>query len=226
MITVWHAELARCDSFEAIAESVLSATERAIADRIHLELDRRHYRARRAMLRILLASELGCEPAALTLETARHGKPFVANPATDLAFSVSHASDRVVIALARGRRLGVDIERVDVGLDHQRLARRLFSASERTQLAALPPDERAVAFCRAWTCKEAVVKATGAGLFETELGALEVAIDTRTPVATTAPGLWLAEIDVGPAFRSTLASDGPLAPIVSRSWTNVVDAQR
>jgi 4'-phosphopantetheinyl transferase len=219
MITVWHAPLAHTASLEALADFTLSSDERALGDRIHLDLDRRRFRARRALLRQVLARELGCAPVSLELASAQHGKPFIARPATDLVFSLSHAADRVVIAIGRARRLGVDLERIDAGLDHRRLVSHLFSGAERSRLAALPADQRTPAFFRAWTCKEAVVKAIGAGLFETRLELLEVTIDPDQPAATSAPGLWLADLDIGPGFRAALASDGPRVELAMRAWS-------
>jgi 4'-phosphopantetheinyl transferase len=97
------------------------------------------------------------------LARSQRGKPFAPSlPSID--FNLSHARDHVLIAVARGQPLGVDIERIDRNVDIEGLSRRFFAASEADALDALPETLRAEAFVRLWTCKEAVLKALGEGL--------------------------------------------------------------
>src|SRR6185295_15890681 len=94
------------------------------------------------------------------------GKPELAHeggPAA-LRFNLSHGGDLALIALARGRELGVDIEPLRALSDEARLARRVLSPREADAFAALPPDERAAALLRCWTRKEALLKANGCGI--------------------------------------------------------------
>jgi 4'-phosphopantetheinyl transferase len=81
----------------------------------------------------------------------------------DVRFSLSHAGERALLAVTSGRHVGIDIEQ-ERPLDALELARRFFSAKEITALQALAPAERASAFFRCWTRKEAFVKALGTGL--------------------------------------------------------------
>src|SRR5690606_2108914 len=60
--------------------------------------------------------------------------------------------------------IGIDIEQVREIPAALRLARRFFAPAEYAHLSSLPPAERAVAFLHYWTCKEAILKATGKGL--------------------------------------------------------------
>lgn len=92
-----------------------------------------------------------------------HGKPHApALPQID--FNLSHARDHVLLAFARNQPLGVDLERIDRRLALDDLARRFFAAEEADALERVPEPDRLAAFLRVWTCKEAVLKAIGAGL--------------------------------------------------------------
>jgi 4'-phosphopantetheinyl transferase superfamily len=67
--------------------------------------------------------------------------------------------------VARGRRVGVDVERVRRGTDVLAIAAGSLSAAERLEIESAPTDEgQREAFFRLWTRKEAYLKATGVGL--------------------------------------------------------------
>ena len=129
----------------------------------------------------LLASYLGGEPAQLNFGEGPHGKPFL-RPPTALDFNISHSRGTLLAAISRAQEVGVDIEvagRVRPVLD---LARRYFTPAEADALARLDPASQQSAFLRLWTCKEAVLKALGAGI-SFGLDRLEFALDEcGTPV--------------------------------------------
>lgn len=113
-------------------------------------------------VRALLAAYLGCAPGAVRLGRGEHGKPFLADSAFE--FNVSHSGGALLVGIAGGQALGVDIEtprRTRPVLD---LARRFFAADEAHALAQLDESQRQIAFLRLWSCKEAVVKALGNGI--------------------------------------------------------------
>ena len=115
--------------------------------------------AARALLGRLLARYANLDQPPLIARTGR-GKPYApALPGID--FNLSHARDHVLIGIARAQPLGVDLERIDRKLDAHDLARRFFAGREADALDALPEAERAMAFLKLWTCKEAVLKALG-----------------------------------------------------------------
>ena len=60
--------------------------------------------------------------------------------------------------------IGVDIERIRILPDALDIAQRFFSPQENADLAALPEHLHLRGFFKVWTCKEAFLKATGAGL--------------------------------------------------------------
>lgn len=92
-----------------------------------------------------------------------HGKPRIAAVGFP-HFNLSHAGHAAAMAFAFDDELGIDIEAPDRRLHALDLARRFFDAREADALAALPDTERETAFMRLWTCKEAMLKALGAGI--------------------------------------------------------------
>jgi 4'-phosphopantetheinyl transferase len=144
-----------------------------------------------------------------------HGKPYAPDVA-GLDFNLSHARDHVLIAIARGQPLGVDIERIDRDVDVGGLSRRFFAVAEADALDALPETLRAEAFVRLWTCKEAVLKALGEGLaFGLDRVALALdgaGVPAELAALATEAGLsdaWqLALLEPAPGFLGALAWRG------------------
>jgi 4'-phosphopantetheinyl transferase len=147
-------------------QSILSADERSRAARYHREIDRQYFIAARATLRQILGSYLKADPAVLTFAYSEKEKPFLggAEAARGIEFNISHSGSIALLAFARQREIGVDVEQIRRDFDTARIAERFFSAAEQKQLAALPEEQRSEAFFFCWTRKEAYIKATGKGL--------------------------------------------------------------
>jgi 4'-phosphopantetheinyl transferase len=69
----------------------------------------------------------------------------------------------------------VDAEPLEAGTDWAALAGKVLSVNECSELAVVPATEQKRAFLRAWTCKEAVLKATGEGLAD-DLARIEISL--------------------------------------------------
>ncbi len=118
-----------------------------------------------AALRTILGRYLAVDGTELCFARRPGGKPFLAAPASALAFNLSHTREVVLIAVARGREVGIDVEAWREINEPLRLARRVFAAAETAELEALPPERRLARFFRLWTAMEARQKALGHGLF-------------------------------------------------------------
>lgn len=118
-----------------------------------------------AALRDILGRYLALDGARLRFGRRPGGKPFLAVPTAPLAFNLSHTRDLVLIAVARQREVGIDVEAWREVVEPLRLARRVFSAAETAELAALPRERRLARFFQLWTAMEARQKALGHGLF-------------------------------------------------------------
>ena len=174
----------------AMLAARLSSDELERAARFLAEEPRLRFILGRALLRELLGDCLNLAPAALMFGYEPHGKPFLQLPAAgrELHFNLSHTDRHVAIAWSRGRRVGVDIESFHRLDDWMPVAERVFSPAELRDLYGLPEALRRAAFFKAWTCKEAYLKATGEGLSDA-LQAIEVSVvPGEAPRLLAAPG--------------------------------------
>lgn len=143
-------------------ETTLSEDERQRSSRFHFDKDRNRFIIAHASLRDILARYLHCEPQQISFSTNEFGKPFL--PDHEIEFNLSHSGDYALIAVTRGRSVGVDIEQIRMDIEIENLASRYFSTGEVFELMGLPPHGRVVGFFNCWTRKEAYVKARGPGL--------------------------------------------------------------
>jgi 4'-phosphopantetheinyl transferase len=117
-----------------------------------------------ALLRHLLRPVLGTAASAAVLLRGAHGRPELAPPHDALRFSLSHCGPWLLFAVATGVQPGVDLEALAPRPNALRIAERYFDPDEAAELRALPEAQRQARFYRAWTAREAVLKATGRGL--------------------------------------------------------------
>ena len=181
------------------------------------EEDRCRFLVGRGMLRVLLGGYLGRPTKDVPIVSGAMGKP-VLPPATnpgEWQFNVAHSGKWILAAIARRRRVGVDVERIRPMLDLEPLAERCCSPRERQIFKALPEDEKQTAFFRCWTRKEAYMKGLGLGL-EIPLDALEVSFTpgetarlVRSWQGDTSQYPWcLRELDIGSDYAAAMAVEG------------------
>jgi len=194
---VTPAALAACDA-------ALPADERDVAPA---------RRVARAALRTVLGDALGVAPADVPISRRCahcgdpvHGKPFV--PGAALACSLTHTGTLALVAWANAPvALGVDAERVRPRVHLDRLAARVLGPAEHTRWRALPEAERCAAFLRAWTAKEAYVKATGRGIAALLGG-----------VPATVPGWTVGALPLPEGYVGALAVDAEPVGVVRSVW--------
>ena len=92
------------------------------------------------------------------------GRPLLELPGSTAAASISHSGDLVLCALGRVARIGVDVEEIRPRRNWAGLAARVLHPIELGRLRGLPEAGRWQGFYAAWTRKEALAKALGAGL--------------------------------------------------------------
>ena len=216
-VHLWLVDLASVAAGEKRWEQLLSSDERARAARFHFSKDRQYFTATRALLRTILGSYVDSDPTELVFRYSEKEKPSL-NPSpsgSSVEFNVSHSGALALLAFAKGRALGVDVEQVRENFDHEAIARRFFSEEEQRQLAALAPAGRHRAFFRCWTRKEAYIKAQGTGLslplkqFDVSLrpGDLDALLSTR-PDSAEAARWSLREVPVGADYVAALCVRG------------------
>jgi 4'-phosphopantetheinyl transferase len=216
-VQLWRVDLEAIRGDESRWQKLLSADESARASRFHFSRDRQRFVASRALLRTILASYLATEPDGVSFAYSAKEKPSLgpANAGSDVTFNITHSGGIALLAFARRREIGVDVEQLRSDFDLEGIAHRFFSAHEQTQLATVPLEEKAAAFFRCWTRKEAYIKATGDGLslpltqFDVSIraGELNALLATR-PDGSEAVRWLLQEVPAGPGYIGALCVSG------------------
>jgi 4'-phosphopantetheinyl transferase len=147
---------------------LLSPRERERAAAIRHPHARLTYLHSRIAKRRILGGYLGVAPGIVELAAGPRGKPYIAQPRTDLHFNLTHSGSLTLLAVSRDGPLGLDVERVHARQGLLAIAGRMFGAREAGQLAALSGAHRLDLFLRHWTRLEAGIKALGSGLFAPE----------------------------------------------------------
>lgn len=171
----------------------------------------------RGVVRHLLGAYLELPAADLRFDYGDMGQPLLAarGAAADLRFNLSHSGDLLLLAVARRRAVGVDLEPVRSLTHREAIERRVFSAGELLALDALREEQRLRAFYNGWTRKEAFAKATGEGMWAT-MQRVEVAVDpdedarllTLDGSREAAAGWTLFHLEPAPGFVGALAAEG------------------
>jgi len=161
-VHVWKANLNASDEEVASFWKLLSKYERDRAKRFYFKKDRVHFIKSRATLKTLLGEYLELDPREITFQYTTFGKPFLENES--LQFNVSHAGGHGLFAFTLEHLIGVDIEKIESGIEFEKLVSRFFSKNEARIILSLNDDQKAKAFFKCWTRKEAFIKAHGEGL--------------------------------------------------------------
>jgi 4'-phosphopantetheinyl transferase len=225
-VHVWSLRLD--ETVEAGREAeLLSADELERAGRFRFEPDRNAFIRARAGLRRILSCYTGSHAAELQFAYGPHGKPLlrVPVPADSLAFNLSHSNHAALVAVGVDRPLGVDIEFMRSFPDLDGLAEKIFSQRELQAFRSLKTAERVAAFFRAWTRKEAFVKALGLGFsmpvteVEVTFGPKQRASVVRLHGQTEAAREWtLRDLPVLEDYVGALAIQGPLRRVIRLEW--------
>jgi 4'-phosphopantetheinyl transferase len=162
-VQVWGIVLDIVHSALPRAESILSHDERERAERLISEEHRHRSMAAHAMLRVILSRYCGASPHQLAIRRTSGGKP-VLSDYPSIQFNLTHSHGRALIAVARDREVGVDLEQVRREVDVVRLARRFLSERDLTFIEQGDPAQRHERFLKAWVAREAVFKTDGRGM--------------------------------------------------------------
>jgi 4'-phosphopantetheinyl transferase len=142
--------------------ALLSEEERLRAARFRYEADHARFVQAHAFLRRVLGELVARPPTDLRFGKLTDGKPYLED--CDLELSFAHCRGLAVVAAGREGPLGVDVEEVAAGPIEEALLHAALAPAEIAHFRTLPESVRATGFRRAWTRKEAVLKARGEGL--------------------------------------------------------------
>ena len=203
--------------------TMLSIAEQRRADAFRAEQHRRDYMVAHVGLRVVLGRLVQAPPALLRFSAENGQKPALMEDSgtgpeqLDLRFNLSHTQGAVLIAVAEGFEVGVDVEQQRPLEDLEGMARTVMSDMESAHWLKLSPELRCQAFYRLWTRKEAYLKAIGLGLFR-DLHEVTVPV-SPAPLAEPAvvtdqngDGVWsVLDVPVGEGFSASLCWQGASA---------------
>jgi 4'-phosphopantetheinyl transferase len=162
---VAHLWRVRADTGDAAWREILDPRENERLSRFRFAEDALREAAGRGALRLLLGAYLGVPPLQVALLAEPTGKPKVAGQSGDhrIEFNLSHSGNWVLLAFARGSRVGIDVEQWK-GIEFEEIASEVFTPEEVKEWMLWPVTHRPAAFFGAWTLKESYLKALGTGI--------------------------------------------------------------
>jgi 4'-phosphopantetheinyl transferase len=165
-VHVWIASLGQPADLIAKLLPLLSRDECQRAERFHRPTDRQRFIAGRVILRKIISAYLALAPDEVRFVYNEYGKPFISGDQNRgaLSFNLSHSNGVALYAVARKRRVGVDVEYMREDFATLEVAERFFSKDEFEALKAAPVDRRTEAFFNCWSRKESYIKAIGMGV--------------------------------------------------------------
>lgn len=219
-VHVWSVALddPACD-FESL-HTWLSADEQERADKFRFSRDRRRYLIAHAALRDILSRYLLSNPKRLRYSFGDNGKPSLAPPfdASAIQFNLSHSQERALIAVNRGREVGVDIEYIKADFNVFEVAQHFFTEAEVTALRRLPPALQLRAFYKCWTSKEAFLKAKGTGLSGT-LDEVQISlVNEEIRVQASVAGWTLTELPISDGYEGAFVTRDKPETVLCFRW--------
>ena len=173
-------------------------------------------RARRVLLRMILARYLACAPAEVGIITAPGGKPVLlpdSPGSATYAFSVGHSGEIYAVAVGCCTSLGLDVERLRSVGRANAIAHRWFGRNEAARISSLEGEALDLAFMELWTDKEALAKRHGAGLRLMHGQADAPEVHSELDVERERMAGRLLRIHPGAGYVGAIASSGPLTDV-------------
>jgi 4'-phosphopantetheinyl transferase len=204
------AVLERCHAF-------LNEEERARAGRFVRPEDQDRFTFAHGGLRAVLARYLGIEPAALRFLNGPTGKPALLDQQGRphvLCFNLSHSHGRMLVGVANGQDVGIDLEHVRSNVEPLKLAERFYTGAEFERIKSRPVSEHAVQFYRLWVAKEAFLKAQAAGLPSLQQCEILASAPSSHASVRLSPGStmkqgWTIEwLNCGPGWQGAVSAYG------------------
>ena len=221
---IWRADLNLGDSLQSSFLKLLSPDEKNRAGKFRFARDSRNFIVARGILRSLIGNYLEINPAEISFQYSRFGKPSIGDNSS-IQFNISHAQNTALFAFTKKLNVGVDVEFVNPHIEVEDIATKFFSANEILNLLALPKSQQTLGFFNCWTRKEAFIKAVGEGLsfplnqFEVSLEPNKTAKLLATDWDPKAVSKWsMYSISPGADFVGGLVIEGSVEKVKFWIW--------
>jgi 4'-phosphopantetheinyl transferase len=178
-------------------------------------------------LRKLISTYLELAPDEARLVYNKYGKPFISDDQNRgaLSFNLSHSNGMALYAVARRRRVGIDIEHMREDFATLEVARRFFSKDEFEALKAMPTDQRTKAFFNCWSRKESYIKAIGMGVsYPLDGFSVSLALDVAPALQNvytdpTEAARWkMYDLDAAEGYAAALIVENPPVALRRFQW--------
>jgi 4'-phosphopantetheinyl transferase len=224
---VWRASLDQPEDMITKLAPLLSQEEYQRAQRFHRPTDRLRFIAGRGILRKIISAYLSLAPDIIQFVYNQYGKPFISTAQNHgaLTFNLSHSNGMALYAVARRRRVGIDVEHMREDFATLEVAERFFSKDEFEAVKAVASDKRTKAFFDCWSRKESYIKAIGMGV-SYPLGGFAVSLTHDVAPAllkvgadTTEAARWnMYELDAADGYAAALIVENPPVALSQFQW--------
>ncbi|MFJ3235770.1 4'-phosphopantetheinyl transferase family protein [Streptomyces sp. NPDC086787] len=130
---------------------------RAVAGRLRFAVSR-------VVMKYAAGAVLQVPPDTLDLAYQPGGRPLLRGLGEELALSLAHTDELIVVGLSSTGPIGVDAEPVGRQAPFELLGEYVCTPQEAAALTTLPEAERTLRLLQLWTLKEAYTKALGQGM--------------------------------------------------------------
>ncbi|MEJ2284848.1 MAG: 4'-phosphopantetheinyl transferase superfamily protein [Desulfobacterales bacterium] len=206
---------------------VLSGDEIERAKRYHFLTDKKRFIVRRGLLRLILGSYLSTVPNDLNFYYKNNGKPAVYNELNKeiIKFNLSFSKGLALLGFTNNVEIGLDIEQMRNISEKDNIVLQLFSDKEKEIFSSSPQNQREEVFFTIWSRKEALIKATGKGLYS-DLTNIDVSLTSDETVKMYDKSdyieyisKWIVcDLEVESGFKAALAYPYSDCKIIHHQW--------
>lgn len=215
---VWTIALDARTSDDPVPADTLSSDEVERCARYRHPLHRERFRIGRVALRSILSHYVGVPPGELAFAYGSAGKPrLVGKVPRAPHFSFSRAEGLALLAVAP-EPVGIDIAAIDPRFACAGVASAAFERAEVQAWSCLPERSRTLGFFKAWTSREAVVKAEGTGLASPSRFAVCVDPDLPPRILRGATGWRLHRIACAGTYAGAICTSTAAGSLRLLSW--------
>jgi len=145
------------------AAQYLSGNEQERVNRLVSGRHQQEFMAAHVVLRKVLSRYCTQRPQELDIQKTSAGKPFLTHDHA-VRFNLTHSHGRALIAIAKDREVGIDLEKVRPEVDIVSLANRFLSSQDQAFIGGGDSKRRHERFLQVWVAREAVFKGEGKGM--------------------------------------------------------------